>query len=52
MIPTRLPGQAVSAGQADANLASDRAVSRRPWEEFLTDQVSPPVGGWPGRGQA
>ena len=44
MVPARLPGQAARAGRVGANLASDRAVVRRIWEEFLGGQVSPPAG--------
>jgi uncharacterized protein YbjT (DUF2867 family) len=35
-----LPGQAARAVRAGANLAPERAVGRRTWEEFLADQVS------------
>jgi len=35
MIPVRLPGKAARAFRAGANLAPDRAVGRRPWEDFL-----------------
>ena len=38
MVPTWLPGQAARAGRADADLAPDRAVGRRTWEEFLADR--------------
>lgn len=40
MMPVRLPGQAARAMRAGANLAPDRAVGRRTWEEFLAEQVS------------
>ena len=33
------PGQAARAIRAGANLAPDRAVGRRTWEEFLAEQV-------------
>jgi uncharacterized protein YbjT (DUF2867 family) len=35
MLPIRLPGKAARAYRAGANLAPDRAVGRRTWEEFL-----------------
>ena len=35
-----LPGKAARAYRAGANLAPDRAVGRRTWEEFLADQMS------------
>ncbi|HEX7746815.1 MAG TPA: NAD(P)H-binding protein [Micromonosporaceae bacterium] len=35
----RLPGRAAGAFRAGANLAPDRAVGRRTWEEFLTERV-------------
>jgi uncharacterized protein YbjT (DUF2867 family) len=34
-----VPGKAASAIRAGANLAPDRAVGRRTWEEFLADRV-------------
>jgi hypothetical protein len=37
IVPVRLPGQAARAFRAGANLAPDRAVGRRTWEEFLAD---------------
>ncbi len=52
MVPTRLPGQAARAGRAGADLASDRAVGRRTWEEFAVGRVSPPGGSRPGRDQS
>ena len=36
----RMPGQAAAAFRAGANLAQDRAVGRRTWEEFLSAQVN------------
>jgi len=36
LVPLRLPGRAARAFRAGANLAPDRAVGRRTWEEFLT----------------
>jgi len=41
MVPVRLPGAAARAIRAGANLAPDRAVGHRTWEEFLVEQVSP-----------
>ncbi len=40
IMPVRLPGKAARAVRASANLAPDRAVGRRTWEEFLAEQVS------------
>ena len=37
LVPVRLPGQAARAVRAGANLAPERAVGRRTWEEFLSD---------------
>jgi uncharacterized protein YbjT (DUF2867 family) len=39
LVPVRLPGAAARAFRAGANLAPDRAVGRRTWEEFLAGQV-------------
>jgi uncharacterized protein YbjT (DUF2867 family) len=39
IIPVWLPGKAARAIRAGANLAPDRAVGRRTWEEFLADNV-------------
>lgn len=39
ILPLRLPGKAAAAFRDGANLAPDRAVGRRTWEEFLTDRV-------------
>jgi uncharacterized protein YbjT (DUF2867 family) len=41
IVPVRLPGRAARAVRAGANLAPDRAVGRRTWEEFLAERVSP-----------
>jgi hypothetical protein len=38
-VPIRLPGKAARAFRAGANLAPDRAVGRRTWEEFLAERV-------------
>jgi uncharacterized protein YbjT (DUF2867 family) len=39
IVPVRLPGKAARAYRAGANLAPDRAVGRRTWEEFLAERV-------------
>ena len=39
IVPLRLPGTAARAVRAGANLAPDRAVGRRTWEEFLAERV-------------
>ena len=39
LVPVRLPGQAARAVRAGANLAPDRAVGHRTWEDFLADRV-------------
>ena len=41
LVPLRLPGKAARAYRAGANLAPDRAVGRRTWEEFLAAAVGP-----------
>ena len=38
-VPLRLPGKAARAFRAGANLAPDRAVGRRTWEDFLAERV-------------
>jgi uncharacterized protein YbjT (DUF2867 family) len=40
MVPVRLPGQAARAVRAGANLAPERAVGHRTWEDFLAERVS------------
>jgi hypothetical protein len=35
----RVPGKAAGAFRAGANLAPDRAVGRKTWEQFLTERV-------------
>ena len=42
MVPVRLPGRAARAMAEGANLAPERAVGRRTWEEFLVERVSEP----------
>jgi uncharacterized protein YbjT (DUF2867 family) len=43
-----LPGKAAAAFRAGANLAPDRAVGRRTWEEFLADRLRSPIDRRPG----
>jgi uncharacterized protein YbjT (DUF2867 family) len=40
IVPVRLPGEAAKAFRAGANLAPDRAVGHRTWEDFLAGRVS------------
>jgi uncharacterized protein YbjT (DUF2867 family) len=40
MVPVRFPGQAARAVRAGANLAPERAVGHRTWEEFLAERVA------------
>jgi uncharacterized protein YbjT (DUF2867 family) len=40
IVPVWLPGKAARAFRAGANLAPERAVGRRTWEEFLACRVS------------
>jgi uncharacterized protein YbjT (DUF2867 family) len=42
IVPIRVPGKATRAFRAGANLAPDRAVGRRTWEEFLAERVNTP----------
>ena len=39
IVPVWLPGKAAAAFRAGANLAPDRAVGRRTWEDFLAEHV-------------
>jgi uncharacterized protein YbjT (DUF2867 family) len=39
LVPIWLPGRAARAVRAGANLAPDRAVGHRTWEDFLADRV-------------
>jgi uncharacterized protein YbjT (DUF2867 family) len=39
-VPVPIPGNAARAIRAGANLAPDRAVGRRTWEDFLAARVS------------
>jgi uncharacterized protein YbjT (DUF2867 family) len=40
ILPVRVPGKAARALRAGANLAPDRAVAHRTWEEFLAGRVT------------
>jgi uncharacterized protein YbjT (DUF2867 family) len=42
IVPLPLPGGAARAFRSGANLAPDRTVGRRTWEEFLADRVGAP----------
>lgn len=39
IVPVRLPGKAARSFRAGVNLAPDRAVGRRTWEDFLASRV-------------
>lgn len=39
ILPVRLPGKAARAFRAGANLAPERAVGHRTWEDFLTERL-------------
>lgn len=39
MVPVRIPGGAARAFRAGANLAPERAVGQRTWEDFLAERV-------------
>lgn len=39
IVPVRLPGKAAGAFRAGSNLAPERAVGRRTWEQFLAERV-------------
>jgi uncharacterized protein YbjT (DUF2867 family) len=43
ILPLRLPGKAARAFRAGANLAPERAVGRRTWEDFLAERVGSPT---------
>jgi uncharacterized protein YbjT (DUF2867 family) len=45
IMPIWLPGKAARAVRSGANLAPERAVGRRTWEEFLAERVSGPSDG-------
>jgi uncharacterized protein YbjT (DUF2867 family) len=42
IVPVRFPGNAARAFRDGANLAPDRAVGRRTWEDFVAAEVSSP----------
>jgi uncharacterized protein YbjT (DUF2867 family) len=42
ILPVRLPGRAARAYRAGANLAPERAVGRRTWEDYLAARVGSP----------
>jgi uncharacterized protein YbjT (DUF2867 family) len=44
IIRVHVPGRAARALRAGANLAPDRAVGRRTWEEFLAERLGSPTG--------
>jgi hypothetical protein len=52
IMPVRLPGTAARAFRAGANLAQDRAVGKRSWEDFLAERVGPLTGTEPRTNQA
>ena len=39
LVPVHIPGQAARALRSGANLAPDRAVGKRTWEQFLADRI-------------
>jgi hypothetical protein len=39
LLPVHIPGQAARAVRAGANLAPDRAVGKRTWEDFLAERI-------------
>jgi uncharacterized protein YbjT (DUF2867 family) len=45
ILPVWLPGQAARAFRDGANLAPDRAVGRRTWEDFLAERLHAPAVG-------
>ena len=45
LVPVPLPGKAARAVRGGANLAPDRAVGRRTWEDFLAERVPANPGG-------
>ena len=40
LVPVKLPGKAARAFRDGANLAPERAVGRRTWEDFLAERVA------------
>jgi len=47
LLPVRVPGKAAAAIRAGANLAPHRAVGRRTWEAFLSEDVAGSARGRP-----
>jgi len=45
ILPVPVPGRAARAVRAGANLAPDRAVGRRTWEDYLADELGPSLRG-------
>jgi uncharacterized protein YbjT (DUF2867 family) len=45
ILHVRMPGAAAAAIRAGANLAPDRAVGRRTWEDFLATEMGSPIPG-------
>lgn len=43
ILHVRMPGAAAAAIRAGANLAPDRAVGRRTWEDFLATEIGSPI---------
>jgi hypothetical protein len=39
LVPVHIPGQAARAIRDGGNLAPDRAVGKRTWEEFLSNRI-------------
>ena len=39
LLPVHIPGKAAGMIRAGANLAPDRAIGKRTWEEFLADRI-------------
>jgi uncharacterized protein YbjT (DUF2867 family) len=48
ILPVRIPGHAARALREGANLAADRAVGSRTWEDFLAARVGTPGDSGPG----
>jgi uncharacterized protein YbjT (DUF2867 family) len=43
IVRVRMPGAAAASIRAGANLAPDRAVGRRTWEDFLATEIGSPI---------
>ena len=52
ILPLTMPGAAFRAIRDGANLAPDRAVGHRTWEQFLADRVAGPMNSSPPIGRA